>query len=509
MKTLALFLVALGFRWVELQWMSFKFDQMAVVERALMIAGGQAPFFGIVNSLGFRNAPGYIWTLMPAVLFSSSPVVAAAWHGLIAATIVFPMALLGRLLSSGGIFSWFPAVACAVLPWSVFAGRELWAQHLLAPLGAWALWALICALLPEKAARSRLRYGALALALLCWMTSIHYGAGPLLLIAGVALWPVFRRVPWKASALALLPSALILVTMLPSVADYFYRQKHPLPKPDYVLQFERVRPAPRPLYQRLPRTAAAALNGNSLNTVGGVDLVAARALVLAASLLDACVLSLLLFGLFFCAVTASLGQRQELEKSSKIPPAIPLLLLAWIVFPAVLGAVLFKYPQESYFAASRPASFLALVVGSRRFSGPGVAWPRTCDRVITILTGAGAAVMSVLLIRETIDPPHVLAEYHVPYAQQKRVADYLRRQGVAPGRIVHFSGDLLVPAYNFLVKHSQAGGSTLSGSPWNSLPRPTAYLQNFDLLESRPKEAAFMSRHSAVRIGPVVVGIRQ
>lgn len=454
--TTFLFAVAVALRWVRLDLITFRYDQAEVASRAMDTFRSGFPFTGIVNSMGFENAPGYVWSILPPFFFSSDPRWAAAWHGLLAATMVFPLALLGRRYRSDAVL-WVPAVLAATLPASVFGGRNLWAQHLLPPVIAWALFTLILTLdVGRDWPRRRWAAGA-TLAILAGGVSIHYSAATLFVVAAGFIFAAFRG-QFKHLATVILPAALIFLTMIPSAADWWARSNRPAPKADYVQGFEAILPDPLPWYVRVPDSAASSVSNSTFEAVWGVQKILSDGVVGAVKGFDVVVLAIVLFSGGW-TVFLIIKKRQGREAVSRL--RFGTVLVVWILIPAVAAGLLVPRVNANYFLGCLPAGWLLPLLlpdmsgKLRRWALLGVASVFVAGIVISC-----AILASIERVGMVPGP------YYIPYGRQAQTVNYLNLKGVKPGHLTHLSGGWFQKSYDYIHRNvvNEAGNRTGSSN---------------------------------------------
>lgn len=97
-----------------------------------LVHGHNFPFLGIDSSVGIRNAPMNVYILSLPYIFSSDPLVATQYIGLLNVLgVVMAYALARRYYGPGGAI--VAGLLYAVAPWSVLYSRKIWAQEMLPP----------------------------------------------------------------------------------------------------------------------------------------------------------------------------------------------------------------------------------------------------------------------------------------------------------------------------------------------------------------------------------------
>lgn len=488
--TTVLFCIAVALRWTRLDLMTFRYDQAEAASRALDAFRGSFPFTGIVNSMGFHNAPGYAWSILPGFLINADPRWATAWHGLLASTMIFPLALLGRSYRADAIL-WLPAVLAATLPASVFGGRNLWAQHLLPPVAAWALFTLLIALDDGRDWRRRCRAAGFTLAILAWGVSIHYSAAPLFVVAIGFLVAAFRG-QLKLLAVALAPAAVIFATMIPSALDWWARASQPAPKADYVQDFEAILPDPLPWYVRVPDSAVASVSNSSFEAVWGMRDLISHGAVAFVKVYDFLVLAIVLVsGAWAMALILKKGRGLSMDFRHRIGG----VLLLWILVPAVAAGLLVPRINAAYFLGCLPAGWLlplvlpALKRQPRRVGVVGIAG--------FLLAGAFISyVFLAAIAREGLVP----GPYYIPYGRQAQAVEYINSRGVAPGRLSHLSGGWFQHSYDFI--HKNVSRETDGASQRDNA---FALIEDKNLWPEKPDKLQVFWKEKPVEFGDVGV----
>lgn len=158
----------------------FKRDEANLSLLALDLANGRSfPLLGIGSSVGLPNAPWNVYLLAVPFLFSSSPVIATQFIGLlnvlaVAFTYVFARRYTGRFAAA------WAALLYAVSPWGVLFSRKIWAQDMLPIFFLLTLYAGVLAFLEGRRSAQVAFFPLLAIT-----GQIHYGA---FVILPAALW---------------------------------------------------------------------------------------------------------------------------------------------------------------------------------------------------------------------------------------------------------------------------------------------------------------------------------
>ncbi|MFT7625691.1 MAG: hypothetical protein ACI9WU_004882, partial [Myxococcota bacterium] len=200
------FLAALALRLGDLGLLEFKGDEAVAIDLALPMAEGEAlPRVGLVNSVGLRNPPLFVWvTALPTWISSDARFVTGALIGFPAALAV----LLTWLMLRRRFGPWVAIAAAsmyAVAPWPVLYGRKLWGQDVLPLFSLALLWVFFRLLEKPKT-----RWWAAIPILLMSLWQLHLSAvGFMALFFGVLLWK-WRWVHWPAFVAGCIASVITI-----------------------------------------------------------------------------------------------------------------------------------------------------------------------------------------------------------------------------------------------------------------------------------------------------------
>lgn len=226
LETLAILFILLLAAGLRFGWPgvnSFAFDEARLSLISLdMARGGEFATLGMPSSVGVPNLPAAAWIYAIPYLFSTDPLVATQFTGLLSLLAVFGVWLLARRAwgTWGGLAA---ALYMATSPYSVFYSRSIWAQNLLPVLAvAWGWAAFI------GAARQN-RVAILANVFLAGFAfQVHFAGaalalGTLYLIARCGWWrrPVPLLIGGGLALLALLPFITRVLCCAPEVIDQF------------------------------------------------------------------------------------------------------------------------------------------------------------------------------------------------------------------------------------------------------------------------------------------------
>ena len=125
-------IVAASLRFCDLGLIELKGDEAVAIHMALpMVEGQSVPKVGLVNSVGLRNPPLFIYLVALPTWISVDPrLVTGLLIGLLSTGAVFATFFVVRR-RFGDIVGILSALFFAVAPWPVLYGRKLWAQDVL------------------------------------------------------------------------------------------------------------------------------------------------------------------------------------------------------------------------------------------------------------------------------------------------------------------------------------------------------------------------------------------
>ncbi len=530
-----LLIVALALRWWRLDLMPFRYDAAEALARTReILALGHPPLTGIVNSLGFRNPAGLEWLILPAALFSPDPRVAAGWCAVLVVSGVVALWWIGRHLG-GTAVGWAWALLYAFLPQVVFSSRDVWAQHLLIPLGAWALAFALRGCRGDETPRTvhaeseRALLGAVAMAAVA--TLVHLCALPWLI--GLCVWFAWR---WWRGARAerrsrrrVVPFLLLLgatvLALTPSLLDFVRLRLHPpTTKPPHVAKFEALAPPPKPLLSRVGEAYAGLFDPlASVGTLSGIETVMPPVWTRGMRAIDVVLLAAALGGLAPLLLLGAgrlraLGHVKSAAEAAAppsfpsgafaIPPAAALLVLAWLLLPPAVAAVGVRYPNGTYFYFALPALLLLPVLGvgvcvqgltrllERKAKdeargglpetqSPGL-WLARCGLVgVFALLALFDAAFFMRAMRDLERARVVDGPYYTPLREQLGLAREFDRAGVGRGHLVHLGGAWFQRSYDYLLE-------AVLDVPM----RPGAVvMEDLFLRRSQPTRRAFIERN--------------
>jgi hypothetical protein len=163
----------------------FKFSEARLEALALgLTQGGHLPLVGVPSSAGFDHSPLSVYLYVPAFLFTSNPLPATVYGGLVGVAAVALNWWLARRWAGGG--RWAAAVSSfllAVSPWAVAFSRKIWQVVFVAPLTLALVGLLLSATVDKKHGRL-----AWAVALYSLLVQIHPSA--IALAPAIVLWLV-------------------------------------------------------------------------------------------------------------------------------------------------------------------------------------------------------------------------------------------------------------------------------------------------------------------------------
>src|SRR5258708_31453754 len=188
---------------------SFAYDESTLSLLALrMVRGGQFASLGMVSSVGLPNPPAAVWIMGLPYLFSTDPLVATQFIGVLSLGTVLGVWALARQLW-GGVAAFSAALFLATSPQAVVFARNIWSQDMLIPLSLLWGFAAYRAVMNERA-----RWAVSLNVFLAGFIFHVHPAGPCLALrAGVVL--LYCRW-WRGRLVAILiGAALALLALLP------------------------------------------------------------------------------------------------------------------------------------------------------------------------------------------------------------------------------------------------------------------------------------------------------
>jgi hypothetical protein len=511
---IALCAVGLALRWWRLDLMAFRYDAAEALARARQTVDlGYPPLTGIVNSLGFRNPAGLEWVILPAVLISPDPRAAAAWIGLLVMSGMLALWWAARQLA-GRAGAWAAAALYVFLPQTVFSSRDVWAQHLLIPAGAWSLAFALRALAGSREAaerasavdqagrasadESRARapdvcprvgvprplLGALALAGVA--TTIHLCAA--LWFAGLFVWLTWfaregagrcapatdappRKRPAPEFVLGLVVAVLVVLALVPSFLDWRAVRANPAPvKPPHIAKFELSAPAPKAFPGRLSEACAGIFDPlSSLQAASGIEKHMPASWQTAARGADVALLLAALLGVGV-TVLAALARRPSEASPLGVPSSVARLLVLWIFAPPVLAGAAVRYPNATYFYFALPAVLLLVVLGVRgagravlhRANAAAGGASTRLVRARRGLTVAALALVAglccfyaIFFVAAMLTVARVRTvngPYYTPLREQLGLVREFDRAGLGRGNLVHLGGPWFQRSYDYLIE---------------------------------------------------------
>ncbi len=195
LAVLLLLAVVLRVGWPTLS--EFKFSEARLEALALELTReGRIPLVGVPSSAGFDHSPVSVYLYVPAFLFTTDPVPATVYGGLIGAAAVALCWWLARHWSGGGYrAALLTTLLFAVGPWPVAFSRKIW-QVTFVPLLTLAFIGLLISALIEGPSThaSKVRRWRLAWALAIYGLLVQVHPSTVALAPALVLWLlVFQR----------------------------------------------------------------------------------------------------------------------------------------------------------------------------------------------------------------------------------------------------------------------------------------------------------------------------
>jgi hypothetical protein len=369
----------------------FKFSEARLAALALEVTReGRIPLVGVPSSAGFDHSPISAYLYVPAFLFTTDPIPATIYGGLVGVAAVALCWWLARRWPGGGRWAAMTATLIfAVSPWSVAFSRKIW-QVAFVPLLTLAFIGLaISALIegsgpaPSKRRQWRLAWAIVAYALLVQVHPSAISLAPAFVLWLIVFWRRIRFVP------LLVGGVLGILTAVPFLAHQIQSgwpalvSLGSLPAAEWDLSAVQL--------------GWEAISGRSIHALAG----ASYPLLTIVPELDR---SFDLIG--WLALGASLGllwrvvtRWRAAEPTEQQAARIDLVLLSWLIVPIVLNVRHSLELHLHFFALVAPAAYLiigraaGIVLRNVRSRAPK--WYRP-------LALAGAAVLGVLALAQVI-----------------------------------------------------------------------------------------------------------
>ena len=198
-------IVAAVLRLTDLDLIELKGDEAVAIHMALPMVEGQGiPKVGLVNSVGLRNPPLFIYLVALPTWMSVEPRFVTA--GLIGLTSTLAVLFTFLVIRPrfGNFIGVMASLFYAIAPWPILYGRKLWAQDVLPLFSLALLWCFFT--VHEK---PKTRWVAAIPIVLCALWQLHLSAVGLILMAGIYLLTYRRRIHWGA-----LVAGTVLATMM-------------------------------------------------------------------------------------------------------------------------------------------------------------------------------------------------------------------------------------------------------------------------------------------------------
>jgi len=197
----------------------FHDDAMLATLAQDMVAGRYFPVRGINSSTGIPNSPATVYVMAVPFAINSNPLTAIYF---VMALNVMGVGLLWAIAHRyfGRTVGLIAGLTYALSPWAVLYSRKIWAQDFHTPfilfgilLGIYGFWE------SQKRSERIKKSGwltnyewaqAFALPVLLFGFQIHFAAWALLPLYGVLLWLGWKRISWRAFALSIALSLLVM-----------------------------------------------------------------------------------------------------------------------------------------------------------------------------------------------------------------------------------------------------------------------------------------------------------
>lgn len=191
---LGIVLLAAILRLSDLGLIELKGDEAVAIHMALpMVEGQSLPKVGLVNSVGLRNPPLFIYFVaLPTWLSVDPKIVTGILIGVLSTAAVFATFFVVRR-RFGDLVGVLSSLFFAAAPWPVLYGRKLWAQDVLPLFTVLLLWLFFVV-----SERHKTKWVMGIPITLCILWQLHLSAVGFILVAGVYLIVHARRIHWPA-----------------------------------------------------------------------------------------------------------------------------------------------------------------------------------------------------------------------------------------------------------------------------------------------------------------------
>lgn len=194
----------------------FKFSEARLAALALELTlDGRLPLVGVPSSAGFDHSPLSVYLYVPPFLFTTDPIPATIYGGLVGVAAVALCWWLARRWPRGGVWAaLIAALLFAVSPWMVAFSRKIW-QVAFVPLLTLVFVAFAVSALVEDgdpdSPKNRKWHLAWAIVSYACLVQVHPSAislAPALLLWFVVFWRRVRIVPLLLGALVAILTAI-------------------------------------------------------------------------------------------------------------------------------------------------------------------------------------------------------------------------------------------------------------------------------------------------------------
>lgn len=211
-ELLALLLILALAAWLRLGWPgvnSFSFDEARVSDMALqMVREGNFARLGMQSSTGVPNFPAAVWLFGIPYLFSTDPLPATWFVGLVNVAAVLGIWWLARA-AWGKWAALTAALLFAGSPYLVLYSRNIWSQNLLAPLAV--LWAVAAV---KAVQEERNGWLGLHIFLAGFVGQVHIAG---FVLGPASAWIVMRFRLWRLWPGIVAGGVLAVVTAVPTI----------------------------------------------------------------------------------------------------------------------------------------------------------------------------------------------------------------------------------------------------------------------------------------------------
>ncbi len=324
----------------------FKRDEANLSLISLDMARGHSfPLLGIDSSVGIRNAPASVYLMAVPYLFTSDPVVATQFVGLLNVIAVGLTYALARRYY-GPLAATVAGLLYAASPWAVIFSRKIWAQDMLPMFVLLTVGTGLLGFVEGK------RWAQVVhLPLLALTGQIHYGAFVLIPVT-LYLIVVGRRRLTRAFLVSVALAVAVVIPYAVGMAQAGFLNLATLKK----ITAPHGEPNPITLSGQAFEYAALTIAGTDIHSLAGPQAFQ--------SYLASVPNAYPLFGvLLWALVPAALWLVIRAWRCRDLRTSVDVALLIWLLFTPLVFTVTWTPMYTHYLIPMLPAAYLVLAVG--------------------------------------------------------------------------------------------------------------------------------------------------